>query len=56
MSAPSTTRSILALRNALDLNVDHLDVRVTYLNGILPENERFYRSTPIGFEEAPGYC
>ena len=28
MSAPSTTRSILALSNALDLNVDHLDVRV----------------------------
>jgi hypothetical protein len=34
------------------LNVDHLDVRVAYLNGILPENERFYCSPPIGFEEA----
>ena len=56
MSAPSTTRSILALSNALDLNVDHLDVRVAYLNGILPENERFYCSPPAGFEEAPGYC
>ena len=56
MSAPSTTRSILALSNALDLNVDHLDVRVAYLNGILPENERFYCSPPTGFEEAPGYC
>ena len=56
MSAPSTTRSILALSNALDLNVDHLDVRVAYLNGILPENERFYCSPPTGFEEVPGYC
>ena len=56
MSDPSTTRSILAVSNALDLNIDHLDVRVAYLNGVLPENERFYCSPPAGFEEAPGYC
>ena len=56
MSDPSTTRSVLAISNALNLNIDHLDVRVAYLNGVLPENERFYCSPPAGFEEAPGHC
>ena len=54
MSDPSTTRTLVALSNALDLNIDHLDVAVAYLNGVLPPDQRFFCLPPPGFEEAHG--
>ena len=35
---PSTTRTLVAVSNALGLNLDHLDVAVAYLNGVLPRH------------------
>ena len=55
MSDPSTTRSILSIGNALNLNIDHCDVETAYLYGVLPEKERFYCLPPAGFELPPGY-
>ena len=55
MSDPSTTRTLVALSNALDLNIDHLDVAVAYLNGVLPTDQRFFCLPPPGFEETAGY-
>ena len=55
MSDPSTTRALVAVSNALNLSLDHLDVSVAYLNGVLPENQRFFCLPPPGFEEQPGY-
>ena len=55
MSDPSTTRTLVALSNALDLNIDHLDVAVAYLNGVLPTDQRFCCLPPPGFEETAGY-
>ena len=55
MSDPSTTRTLVAVSNALGLNIDHLDVAVAYLNGVLPPDQRFFCLPPPGFEEANGY-
>jgi hypothetical protein len=55
MSDPSTTRTLVALSNALDLNIDHLDVAVAYLNGVLPTDQRLFCLPPSGFEETAGY-
>ncbi len=57
MSDPSTTRTLVALNNALDLNIDHLDVAVAfaYLNGVLPTDQRLFCLPPSGFEETAGY-
>ena len=55
MSDPSTTRTLVAVSNALNLNLDHLDVAVAYLNGVLPSDQRFFCLPPPGFEEKPGY-
>ena len=55
MSDPSTTRTLVAVSNALNLNLDHLDVAVAYLNGVLPPDQRFFCLPPPGFEEANGY-
>jgi hypothetical protein len=46
MSDPSTTRTLVAFSNALDLNIDHLDVAVAYLNGFLPTDQRFFCLPP----------
>jgi hypothetical protein len=54
MSDHSTTRTLVALSNALDLNIDHLDVAVAYLNGVLPTDQRFFCLPPPGFEETAG--
>jgi hypothetical protein len=55
MSDPSTTRTLVAVSNALGLNLDHLDVTVAYLNGVLPPDQRFFCLPPPGFEETNGY-
>ena len=55
MSDPSTTRTLVAVSNALNLNIDHLDVSVAYLNGVLPADQRFFCLPPPGFEESSGY-
>ena len=55
MSDPSTTRTLVAVSNALGLNIDHLDVAVAYLNGVLPPDQRFFCLPPPGFEEVNGY-
>ena len=55
MSDPSTTRTLVAVSNALNLNIDHLDVAVAYLNGVLPSDQRFFCLPPPGFEEKHGY-
>ena len=55
MSDPSTTRTLVAVSNALNLNIDHLDVAVAFLNGVLPPDQRFFCLPPSGFEEENGY-
>ncbi len=55
MSDPSTTRALVAISNALDLNLDHLDVSVAFLNGVLPADQLFFCLPPPGFEEKHGY-
>jgi hypothetical protein len=55
VSDPITTRTLVALSNALDLNIDHLDVAVAYLNGVLPTDQHFFCLPPPGFEETAGY-
>ena len=55
MSDPSTTRTLVAVSNALGLHLDHLDVAVAYLNGVLPPDQRFFCLPPPGFEEVNGY-
>ena len=42
MTEPTTLRLILSIANALDLELDHLDIKTAYLNAKLPEKERFY--------------
>jgi hypothetical protein len=46
MSDPGTTRTLVALSNAPDLNI---------LNGVLPTDQRFFCLPPPGFEETAGY-
>ena len=55
MTEPKTLRLILSIANALDFETDHLDVKTTYLNAELPEEERFYCSPPGGFKVPAGY-
>ena len=55
MSDPSTTRTLVALSNALDLTTDHLDVSVAYLNGVLDPAHRFFCLPPPGFDLPAGY-
>jgi hypothetical protein len=56
MTEPTTIRLLLAIANKLDLNIDHLDIKTAFLNGILPPDEQFYCSPPPGLSIAPGYC
>ena len=56
MTESSTIRLLLATANRLKLKVDHLDIRVAFLNALLPEGERFYCSPPPGFDLPPGKC
>jgi hypothetical protein len=46
MNDPSTTRTLVALSNAPDLNI---------LNGVLPTDQRFFCLPHPGFEETAGY-
>jgi hypothetical protein len=39
MSDPSTTRTLVTVSNALNLNINHLDVSVAYLNSVLPADQ-----------------
>ena len=61
MSDPSTTRALVAISNALNLNLalklnlDHLDVSVAFLNGVLPADQHFFCLPPPDFEEKHGY-
>ena len=56
MTESSTIRLLLATANRLQLRVDHLDIRVAFLNALLPEGERFYCSPPPGFDIPSGKC
>ena len=56
MTESSTIRLLLATANRLKLKVDHLDIRVAFLNALLPDGERFYCSPPPGFDLPPGKC
>ena len=56
MTEPTTIRTLLAIANKLNLNVDHLDIKTAFLNGILPPDEQFYCSPPAGLSIAPGFC
>ena len=56
MTESSTIRLLLAAANRLKLRVDHLDIRVAFLNALLPEGERFYCSPPPGFNIPPDKC
>lgn len=42
MTEPTTIRTLLAIPNKLNLNVDHLDIRTAFLNGILPTDEQCF--------------
>ena len=56
MTEPTTIRTLLAIANKLDLNVDHLDIKTAFLNGILPPDEQFYCSPPPGLTIPSGFC
>ena len=56
MTEPTTIRTLLAIANKLNLNVDHLDIKTAFLNGILPSDEQFFCSPPPGFALPPGFC
>ena len=56
MTEPTTIRTLLALANKLSLNVDHLDIKTAFLNGLLPPHEQFYCSPPPGFPLPDGKC
>ena len=56
MTEPTTIRVLLAIANKLDLNIDHLDIKTAFLNGILPPDEQFYCSPPPGLTIPPGFC
>ena len=42
MTEASTIRLLLSLANSLNLEIDHLDIKTAFLNGVLPEKERFW--------------
>jgi len=42
-------RLVLAISSALKLNFNYLDIKTTFLNGEIPENEQFFCSPPPGF-------
>jgi len=54
MAEPTTVRLVLAISSALKLNIDHLDIRTTFLNGEILENEQFFCSPPPGFRVPEG--
>jgi hypothetical protein len=54
MAAPTTLRLVLAISSALNLNINHLDIKTTFLNGEIPENEKFFCSHPPGFKVPDG--
>jgi hypothetical protein len=56
MTEPTTIRTLLAIANKLNLNVDHLDIKTAFLNGILPPDEQFFCSPPPGFPLPAGFC
>ena len=47
-------RSLLAITAVEDLDLCHMDVKVAFLNGVLPENERVYMSVPAGLNASAG--
>ena len=54
MAEPTTVRLVLAISNALKLNIHHLDLKTVFLNGEIPENERFFWSPPPAFRVPEG--
>ena len=42
MAEPTTLRLVLAISNALKLNINHLDIKTAFLNGEIPEKEQFF--------------
>jgi len=54
MAEPTTVRLVLAISNCLKLNINHLEIKTTFLNGEIPENELFSCSPPLGFRVAEG--
>jgi len=54
MAEPTALRLVLAISSALKLNIDHLDMKTTFLNGEIPENEQFFCSPPPRFRVSDG--
>jgi len=54
MAEPTTLRLVLAISSALKLNINHLDIKTTFLNGEIPENEQFFCSQPPGLKVPDG--
>lgn len=57
----STVRVILALAAIYDLDIEQIDVKTAFLNGILPEEETVYVKIPDGYqslrnEDTEGKC
>jgi len=54
MAEQTTLRLVLAISSALKQNIDHLDIKTTFLNGEIPQNEQFFCSPPPGFRVLDG--
>ena len=44
-------RILLHLGAALDYNIQQIDIKTAFLNGILPPDETCFMEQPLGFEE-----
>jgi len=45
----ATVRVVLALATIFDFDLDQIDVKTAFLNGILPDNESVYVEAPVGY-------
>ena len=54
MAEPTTLRLVRAISSALKLNINHLGIKTTFLNGEIPENEQFFCSPATGFRVPDG--
>lgn len=46
----ATVRVVLALTTVFDLDIEQIDVKTAFLNGILPDNESVYVEAPVGYQ------
>jgi hypothetical protein len=56
MTEPTPIRTLRAIANKVNLNVDHLDIKTAFLSGILPPDEQFFCSPAPGFSLPAGFC